>query len=179
MSIEKITTPISKKIIANLKAGREVSISGTLIAARDKAHKLMCEEFRKKGRFPINLKGQIIYYTGPAPAKPGQAIGSAGPTTSSRMDKFTPLLIRQAGLSAMIGKGNRNPEVTKAIRDCGAIYFAAIGGCGALLSESIIKAQTLLYPEEGPEAVLKLTVKNFPAVVAIDSKGKSIYTNQV
>lgn len=175
MSVKKISTPLTKDIIAKLKAGDEVFISGTLITARDKAHKLMCRELEKKSKTPVDLKGQIIYYTGPTPPKPGQVIGSAGPTTSLRMDKFTPVLIKKAGLLGMIGKGNRNPEVVKAIKAGGAVYFAAIGGCGALLSKSIIKAETLLYPEQGPEAVMKLTVKNFPAIVAIDSKGHTIY----
>jgi fumarate hydratase subunit beta len=175
MSVKKIFTPLTKEVTCSLKSGDEVLISGILITARDRAHKLICEQFRKKDKFPVNLKGQIIYYTGPAPARLGSVIGSTGPTTSSRMDKFTPLLIRKGGLSGMIGKGNRSPEVIKAIKDCGAVYFAAIGGCGALLSKNIIKAETLLYHKEGPEAVLKLTVKDFPAVVAIDSREKSIY----
>lgn len=162
--MKRIAFPLRKPDISGLKAGEQVLISGTLYTARDAAH--------KKG-LPIDLKGQAIYYVGPTPSKKGQPIGSAGPTTSSRMDKYTPLLLKR-GLKAMIGKGKRSPEVVDAIIKNKAVYFAAIGGAGAYLSKRILSSKVLAYPELGTEAVREIEVKDFPVVVAIDPNGRMI-----
>lgn len=158
----------------SLKAGDEVRISGTLYIARDQAHKRLCEALKKGTKLPIPLEGQIIYYAGPTPAPKGKAIGSCGPTTASRMDAFTPALLK-AGLKGMIGKGRRGDEVVKAIKKYKAVYFVTIGGAGAYLSQCIKKSKVVAYPDLGPEAIYKVEVEDFPAYVAIDSIGKSIY----
>jgi len=150
--------------MSGLRAGDEVLINGTLYTARDAAH--------KQG-IPFNVKGQSIYYVGPTPARKGKVIGSAGPTTSSRMDKYTPALLKK-GLAAMIGKGKRSPEVISAIIRNRAVYFAAVGGAGAYLSKRVISSKVVAYPELGTEAVRQIEVKDFPAVVAIDPKGRMI-----
>ncbi len=170
----KITTPLTKEIIRQLKAGDVVLITGGLFTARDLAHKLLFSSLKKKKKLPFNLKGQIIYYTGPTNTPKGKIIGSCGPTTSSRMDKFTPALFK-AGLAATIGKGGRGQEVASAIKRFKALYLVAPGGCGAYLSKRVKKANVIKYRELGPEAIFYLEVENFPAVVAIDSRGKSIY----
>lgn len=170
----KIKTPLSLEVISKLKAGDEVLISGTIYAARDAAHKKFIELIKHGKALPFDIKNQIIYYTGPAPAKPGTVIGSAGPTTSSRMDIYTPQLLK-LGLRGMIGKGNRNKEVNDAIRKYKAVYFLVVGGAGALIAKTIKKAELVAFPELGPEALLRLEVENLPVFVAIDSKGKSIF----
>ena len=168
-----INTPLKEEEIEELKAGDFVFITGTIYTARDAAHKRMYETLRKKEELPIELKNNIIYYMGPSPAKEGQVIGSAGPTTSSRMDKYTPELI-DLGLKGMIGKGRRSEQVKEAIIKRKAVYFAAIGG-GALLSKCIISSQVIAYEDLGTEAIRKLEVKNFPVIVVIDSEGNNLY----
>jgi fumarate hydratase subunit beta len=171
---KKIILPLTDKDIAGLKAGDNVLLSGTLYVARDAAHKRMIEQLDKGEPLPFNVKGQTIYYMGPSPAPPGHVIGSAGPTTSKRMDIYTPRLL-EAGLKAMIGKGIRSPEVKEAMKKHKAVYFAAIGGAGALISKSIVKAEVIAYPDLGPEAVLKIEAKNFPATVINDISGGDLY----
>lgn len=170
----KITTPLTDEVIAKLKAGDRVLISGVIYTGRDMAHKYMVEGHRKGEPFPFDLAGQVLYYTGPTPAPPGRPIGSAGPTTSYRMDKFSPYLLEN-GLKGMIGKGPRGTEVRDAIRKHKAVYFAAIGGAGALISRSITKAQVIAYPELGTEAVQRLEVVEFPAIVVNDIYGGDLY----
>jgi fumarate hydratase subunit beta len=175
VGIKKINAILDVSEVRKLCAGDEVLISGEILTARDAAHKRFVELIKTGGKLPVELKNRIVYFTGPATAKPNEAIGSAGPTTSGRMDAYSPILIRNAGLTGMIGKGNRNEEVIEAMKECGAVYFAAIGGAAALISKTIKKAETAAYPELGAEAVRKLLVENFPAIVAIDSYGKSLY----
>lgn len=170
----RLTTPLAKEAIKTLKAGDEVLLSGTILTARDAAHKRICEMMHKGRRIPLKLEGAVIYYAGPTPARPGRAIGSCGPTTSSRMDEFTPALIG-LGLSAMIGKGDRSGEVINAMKRHGCVYFLATGGIGALLSTKVKSSRVVLFNDIGPEAVHKLEVKDFPLIVGIDSKGNNIY----
>ncbi|MFH0764714.1 MAG: FumA C-terminus/TtdB family hydratase beta subunit [Candidatus Omnitrophota bacterium] len=170
----KIKTPLIKDIIKDLKAGDEVLLSGVIFTARDAAHKRLHDLIKKGKRVPINLKDAVVYYCGPAPAAPRHPIGSCGPTTSSRMDAFTPGLLR-LGLGGMIGKGARSDEVRKAIKEYVSVYFLATGGIGALLSTKVKSARPILFKELGPEAVYKLEVKDFPITVGIDSKGKDLY----
>ena len=172
---KKITTPLSEETARSLKMGDEVLITGTIYTGRDAAHKRLCEALEKEGKLPVDLKGEIIYYVGPSPAKPGKAIGSAGPTTSYRMDAYSPAMIHKGGLRGMIGKGERSEEVIKAMKERGAVYFAAIGGAAALISKSIKKSTPILYEELGPEAVCKYEVEDFPAIVATDSEGNDLY----
>jgi len=171
----KITTPISPDIIENLRAGDRVLLSGTIYVGRDAAHKRLVESLDKGEKLPFDVKGQTIYYMGPSPTKPGRVIGSAGPTTSGRMDAYTPRMLA-AGLKAMIGKGLRTDKVKEAIKEYKAVYFASTGGAAALIAKSIIKAETIAYAELGPEALLKLEVKDFPVVVTMDSHGSSLHT---
>ena len=161
-----------------LKAGDSVLISGTMYTARDAAHKRMTELLEKGEALPFDIEGQTIYYLGPSPAKPGQVIGSAGPTTSTRMDKYTPALL-DLGLKGMIGKGRRSEEVVDAMKRNGAVYFAAIGGAGALLSKAITQAEVIAWEDLGTEAVRKITVKDFPAIVVIDSQGSNLYDRNI
>ena len=170
----KITTPLDKTVIESLKAGDEVLISGIIYTARDMAHKKLCELIEAGGRLPLELGGAVIYYVGPTPARPGAVIGSAGPTTSSRMDPFSPALIAK-GLAGMIGKGYRGDEVREAMKEYGAVHFAALGGAGALLSKHIVSAEVVAYAELGTEAIRKLEVVDFPVIVAYDSNGNSVY----
>lgn len=170
----KITTPLTEKVIENLRAGDEVLITGMIFTARDLAHQLLYDALKKSKKMPFDFKGQIIYYTGPTGTPEGKVIGSCGPTTSSRMDKFTPALL-EAGLSATMGKGKRTEEVRRAIKKFKAVYFAAPAGCGAYLSKKVKKANVIAYKELGPEAIFALEVENFPAVVAVDCGGKSVY----
>jgi fumarate hydratase subunit beta len=170
----KITTPLSVDIRKNLKAGDEVLITGTILTARDAAHKRLCDILKKGKKLPLNLKDAVIYYCGPTPARPGKAIGSCGPTTSSRMDAFTPQLIR-LGLAGMIGKGDRSEEVVEAIKKNKCVYFLAVGGIGALLSTKVKSAKAILFNDLGPEAIYKLEVKDFPLLVGVDSKGNNVY----
>lgn len=172
--IRRITAPFDQQTALGLKAGEMVLISGTLLAARDAAHKLMLECLEKGEKLPVDLCGQVVYYVGPSPAKPGMAVGSAGPTTSGRMDSYTPRLLAQ-GLKGMIGKGYRSPEVVQAMKRHGVPYLAAIGGAGALMAQCIKKYVVLAWPELGPEALAQMTVKDFPAIVVIDSNGLDYY----
>jgi fumarate hydratase subunit beta len=175
--MKQITTPVTSAQLAELKAGDIVLLNGTIYTARDAAHKRFAVALAENGTLPVDLRGQIVYYTGPSPAPPGKVIGSAGPTTSSRMDKYAPSLIEATGLGGMIGKGNRSAAVIDAIKKFGCVYFAAVGGAGALLSKHIVEAEVLCYPELGAEAVYKLKVKDFPLVTAIDCSGKNLYVD--
>lgn len=172
-----ITAPFDKKLAGELEAGDYVYITGTIYSARDAAHKRMYESLLKGEEIPMELKDQVIYYLGPTPAREGQVIGSAGPTTSSRMDKYTPLLLEK-GLNGMIGKGKRSKEVIDAIVSRKAVYFAAVGGAGALLSKCIKKSEVIAYEDLGTEAIRRMEVENFPAIVVIDSKGHNLYTER-
>lgn len=169
-----INAPLNEDEIKDLNAGDYVYITGTIYTARDAAHKRMYESIEKNEKIPIDLKNNIIYYMGPSPAREGRPIGSAGPTTASRMDKYTPTMIN-LGLKGMIGKGKRSEEVREAIIKNGAVYFAAVGGAGALLSKSIVKSEVIAYDDLGTEAIRKLEVEKFPAIVVIDSKGNNLY----
>lgn len=169
-----IQTPLTDTVIEKLNAGDRVLITGVMYTGRDMAHKYMVESHAKGEPLPFDLKGQILYYTGPTPAPPGKPIGSAGPTTSYRMDKDTPTLL-ELGLKGMIGKGPRGREVRDAMRKYRAIYFAAIGGAGALISKTIRKAEVIAYPELGTEAIMRLEVESFPAVVVNDIHGGDLY----
>jgi fumarate hydratase subunit beta len=172
--LKRIFLPLREKAIRELRFSDEVLLSGILYTARDKAHQRLVELLRKKKRLPIPLEGQVIYYSGPTPAPPGWAIGSCGPTTSSRMDAFTPALLK-AGLKGMIGKGDRSGDVVEVIKKFKAIYFLTLAGMGALLSEKVKGARIIAYPELGPEAIYELKVKDFPVMVGIDSRGGNIY----
>ena len=169
-----IKAPISKEDALSLKSGGYVYITGTIYTARDAAHKRMQEALDRGEPLPIDLKNNIIYYMGPSPAREGRPIGSAGPTTASRMDRYTPQLL-DLGLGGMIGKGKRSPEVIEGIVRNGAVYFAAVGGAGALLSKCITKSEVIAYDDLGTEAVRRLTVENFPAIVVIDAEGNNLY----
>lgn len=171
-----ITTPISDDIVNGLLAGDFVYITGTIYTARDAAHKRLYEALSENKEIPFGLENNIIYYLGPSPARKGQVIGSAGPTTSSRMDKYTPLLLDK-GLKGMIGKGRRSEEVIESMHKNNAVYFAAIGGAGALLSKCIKKSEVIAYDDLGTEAIRKLEVENFPAIVVVDSKKNNLYDN--
>ncbi len=171
---KKIHAPLVSEEIKELRAGDYVYITGTVYTARDAAHKRMEEALNQGNPLPLDLKDNIIYYMGPSPARQGRPIGSAGPTTASRMDKYTPRLL-DLGLKGMIGKGKRTPEVAEAIVRNQAVYFAAVGGAGALLSKCIVESQMIAYEDLGTEAIRKLTVKDFPAVVVIDSLGNNLY----
>lgn len=175
VNLEKyIQAPLSAETIQDLKAGDFVYITGTIYTARDAAHKRMTETLAEGGTLPIELKNNIIYYLGPSPAKAGRPIGSAGPTTSGRMDKYTPLLL-DLGLKGMIGKGRRNAEVKEAVTRNGCIYFAAIGGAGALLSKAITASEVIAYEDLGTEAIRRLEVAEFPAIVVLDADGNDLY----
>lgn len=169
-----IQVPFDKDTARTLKAGDMVYLTGTVYTARDAAHKRMDEALNAGEKLPFDLKGNIIYYMGPSPAREGTVIGAAGPTTASRMDKYTPRLL-DLGMGGMIGKGKRSPAVQDAIIRNEAVYFAAIGGAGALLSKHIVSSGTIAYEDLGTEAIRKLTVEDFPAIVVIDSKGRNLY----
>lgn len=170
----KITTPFTREKARKLKVGDSCLISGVIYTARDAAHKRLCELIAENKPLPLDVKDSIVYFVGPTPAKPGEAIGSAGPTTSYRMDSYSPDLIK-LGQTGMIGKGKRGPKVIEAMKKHGAVYFGAIGGCGALLSKCIKKAEVIAYDDLGAEAIRKLEVENFPVVVVIDSEGNNLY----
>lgn len=170
----KIESPFKAEIAARLKAGDRVLITGVLYTARDAAHKRMIEVLEKGEKLPFDIKGQTIYYMGPSPAAPGKVIGAAGPTTSGRMDGYTPALLKE-GLRAMIGKGSRSREVKEAIKRYGAVYLAATGGAGALVSKAIRKAEVIAYEDLGTEAVHRLEVEDFPAIVINDIYGGDLY----
>jgi len=176
--MKKINTPLDKRQIETLKAGEEVLLSGMIYTARDQAHKRLVEAIKLGRKLPIDLKGAIIYYCGPTKTPRGKAIGSCGPTTASRMDDFTPLLLK-AGLKGMIGKGSRSPEVIRAIKKYRGVYFLAYAGCGALLTKYVKKAEPVAYKDLGPEAIYKLEVKSFPLIVGIDVKGNNVYKQLV
>ena len=169
-----IQTPITEEITSDLKSGDYVYITGTMYVARDAAHKRMIETLEKGENLPIEIKDSTIYYMGPSPAREGRPIGSAGPTTATRMDKYAPTLL-DMGQKAMIGKGKRSKEVADAIIRNKAVYFAAVGGAGALLSKCITKSEVVCYEDLGAEAILKIEVKDFPAIVIIDSQGNNFY----
>ena len=173
-----LETPLTEKKVKELHAGDYVYITGTVYTARDAAHKRMYETLREGGDLPINIEGQAIYYMGPSPAREGRPIGSAGPTTASRMDKYTPELL-DLGMGAMIGKGKRSQEVIDAVVRNKAVYFAAVGGAGALLSKCITSSEIVAYEDLGTEAIRKLTVVNLPVIVVIDSKGNNLYETAV
>ena len=173
-----ITAPITKERAKSLHAGDYVYVTGTIYTARDAAHKRMDEALDRGEELQIDIKNQAIYYMGPSPAREGRPIGSAGPTTASRMDKYAPLFMDH-GLKGMIGKGKRSKEVVDAIVRNGAVYFAAVGGAGAILSKTIKKAEVIAYDDLGTEAIRKLEVENLPAIVVIDSKGNNLYETAV
>ena len=173
-----ITVPMSREVARSLKAGDSVLLSGVIYTARDAAHKRLCELAEQGKPLPLDVKDSIIYFVGPTPAKPGEVICSAGPTTSYRMDAYSPTLI-ELGLTGMIGKGKRNEAVVSAMKEYGAVYFGAIGGCGALLSRCIKKAEIIAYEDLGAEAIRRLEVENFPVVVIIDSEGNNLYETGV
>jgi len=172
--VKKLQPPLSDSVVRSLKAGDEVAVSGVVYTARDMAHKRLCEAIDAEQKLPFELEGAVIYFVGPSPARPGKVIGAAGPTTSSRMDAFSPKLIAR-GLRAMIGKGYRGGEVRDALKKYGAVHLSAIGGAGALLSKYIVSAEVIAYDDLGTEAVRKLEVADFPAIVAYDCYGNSVY----
>lgn len=174
----QITAPLTPKEAKSLRAGDYVYITGTIYTARDAAHKRMYEALEKGENLPVDVKNNIIYYMGPSPAREGRPIGSAGPTTASRMDKYAPALL-DLGLAGMIGKGKRSDAVREAIVKNGAVYFAAVGGAGALLSRSITKSEVIAYDDLGTEAIRRLEVQDFPVIVVIDSEGNNLYETAV
>lgn len=168
-------TPFTQADIMDLHAGDTVLLSGIVYTGRDAAHKRLCALLDKNEALPVDLNGQAIYFVGPCPAPPGRPIGSAGPTTSGRMDAYSPRIIAECGLRAMIGKGNRADSVKDAMQQYGCVYFAATGGAGALIANSIVKAEVIAFDDLGPEAIYKLELDALPLVVAIDAHGKSLY----
>lgn len=175
--IKKITLPLTDDIIKELHAGDSVLLSGSVITGRDAAHKRLFELIENNKPLPVDISGEVIYYVGPAPAKPGHAVGPAGPTSSYRMDKYTPALLDR-GLKGMIGKGARSQAVIDSMVKNGVVYFAAIGGAAALISRSIKKAEVLAYEDLGTEAIYRFTIEDFPAIVVIDSYGKSVLVTE-
>jgi len=173
-----ISAPLKSEDINSLKSGDYVYISGTIYVARDAAHKRMDDLLKEGKDLPISLEGNVIYYMGPSPAREGRPIGSAGPTTASRMDKYAPKLL-DLGLKGMIGKGKRTKEVLDAIVRNGCVYFAAVGGAGAILSKAIIKSEVVAYDDLGAEAIRKLEVKNFPCIVIVDKEGNNLYETAI
>jgi fumarate hydratase subunit beta len=172
--IKKLQPPLTDSVVRSLKVGYEVLVSGIIYTARDMAHKRLCQSIDAGEELPFELEGAIIYFLGPTPARPGRIIGSAGPTTSSRMDAFSPKLLAK-GLKAMIGKGYRGIEVRDALKKYGAVHLSAVGGAGALLSKHIVSTEVIAYEDLGTEAIRKLQVVDFPAVVAYDSYGNTVY----
>ncbi|MGM0443393.1 MAG: Fe-S-containing hydro-lyase [Fibrobacterota bacterium] len=176
MSVRKISAVLTQDVLRTLHAGDRVELSGDIYTARDAAHKRFCDLLDAGKPLPVELRNSIIYFVGPSPAKPGDPIGSAGPTTSYRMDPYSPRLIGECGLTGMIGKGPRGQNVIDAMTRAGAVYFAAVGGAAALISRSVTAAEVVAYPDLGPEAVRRLTVQDMPLIVAVDSAGVSLYT---
>ena len=170
----RVTAPMTREQARSLKSGDSVLLSGVIYTARDAAHKRLCELVAAGKELPLDVKDSVIYFVGPTPARPGEAIGSAGPTTAYRMDAYSPTMIEQ-GQTGMIGKGTRNEEVIAAMKKHGAVYFGAIGGCGALLSKCIKKAEVIAYDDLGAEAIRRLEVEDFPVIVIIDSEGNNLY----
>lgn len=177
--VKYITLPLTDEVVAGLNVGDVVYLTGILYTARDAAHKRLCDLISAGHSLPIDLRGQVIFYAGPAPQKPGQAIGSVGPTTSYRMDPFAPTLMKEAGLKGMIGKGKRSEVVKTALVENNAVYFGATGGVAALLSKCVSKAEVILYPELGPEAVHRLEVRDFPVIVVNDAHGRDLYQEEM
>jgi len=175
---KKITAPLSPETVKDLRAGDSVLLSGTIYTGRDLAHKRLTDSIKAGEKLPFDLAGAVIYYVGPAPAKPGQVIGSAGPTTSYRMDTYSPLLMEK-GMRGMIGKGTRAQSVLDAMKKYGAVYFAAVGGAGALIARTIKEAKVIAYEDLGPEAVRELRVEDFPAIVINDMYGGDLYKTGV
>ena len=175
--MKRLTLPLRDEDIKDLKAGESVLLTGTMITGRDAAHKRLFELAEKGEKLPVDIEGETIYYVGPAPAKPGYAVGPAGPTSSYRMDKYAPKLL-DMGLKGMVGKGRRNDEVKAAIVRNNAVYFAAIGGAAALIAKSIKSEEILCYEDLGTEAVRRYTVEDFPCIVAIDSEGNNVYETE-
>ena len=173
-----ITTPLSAETAASLRAGDYVYLTGTIYTARDAAHKRMADALAEGKPLPLDPKNNIIYYMGPSPAREGRPIGSAGPTTASRMDRYAPALL-DLGLKGMIGKGKRSPQVREAVIRNGAVYFAAVGGAGAILSKRILSSEVIAYDDLGTEAIRKLSVENFPVIVVMDSQGNNLYETAV
>lgn len=173
--MKKLISPFDVVTARSLRAGERVELSGVIWTGRDAAHKRLIALLDAGKKLPVDLSDQVIYFTGPCPVPPGRVIGSAGPTTSGRMDAYSPRLIRECGLRGMIGKGVRSAEVAAAMRDGGAVYFAATGGAGALISRCVVSCEMVAFPELGPEAIYRLEVADFPLVVAMDSVGGSLY----
>lgn len=173
--MKKLTTPLDEKTVRELKAGDQILLSGVIWTGRDQAHKRLVALLDEGKDLPVDLQDQVIYFVGPCPARPGEPIGSAGPTTSGRMDAYSPRIIRDCKLRGMIGKGGRADQVVDAMKEYGAVYFAAAGGAGALIAQSIKKAEVIAFPDLGPEAIHRLEVEDFPLVVAIDSNGNDLY----
>ena len=178
MAERKITLPLTEELAKTLHAGDRVLLTGTIYTSRDAGHKRMCESLAKGEEIPFDPKDATIYYVGPTPAKPGQVIGSAGPTTASRMDKYAPTLL-DLGLGGMIGKGKRSEEVIASMKKNTAVYFAAVGGAGALLSKCITKSEVIAYDDLGTEAIRCLEVKNLPVITVIDCEGNNLYETAV
>lgn len=175
---KRIQLPLTDAVIDTLCAGDIVYLTGTLYTGRDAAHQRLWETYQKNEPMPVDLSGEVLYYVGPTPARPGQAVGSAGPTSSYRMDAYTPLLL-SLGLKGMIGKGTRGPEVVEAIQTYHAVYFAAVGGAAALISKSIVSSEVIAYEDLGPEAIRRYEVVDFPVIVVIDAKGRDLYVEGV
>ena len=173
----ELTAPLEKTIIKEIKAGDYCYISGVIYTARDAAHKRMIETLEAGGELPFDIRDQVIYYLGPTPAREGQVIGSAGPTTSTRMDRYTPKLL-ELGMAGMIGKGRRSPDVIEAMKKETAVYFAAVGGAGALLSKCIKKAEVIAYEDLGTEAIRRLEVERLPVIAVIDCEGRDMYERE-
>ena len=174
MNTINIQLPLDDAVIKDLRAGDAVMLSGSIYTGRDAAHKRLIELIEKGEPLPFDIKGQVIYYVGPAPASPGYVVGSAGPTTSYRMDAYTPQLLK-LGLKGMIGKGKRSPAVIESMRENGAVYFGATGGAAALIAKGITKSEVIAYPDLGAEAIHRFEIKNFPVIVLIDSQGNNLY----
>ncbi|WP_318507110.1 Fe-S-containing hydro-lyase [Bacillus sp. T3] len=173
-NIKHLTTPLTYDQVKDLKAGDQVSITGVIYSARDAAHKNMVDALNAGESMPIDVTDQVIYYAGPTPAKPGKPIGSCGPTTSGRMDAYSPTMMEQ-GLRGMIGKGPRSKEVIESMKKNGAVYFAAIGGAAALIADTIKKVDIVAYPDLGPEAIRRMEIENYPCIVAVDCEGNDLY----
>ena len=177
MAVVSLTTPVTEEQMRSLRAGDKVLLSGEIYTGRDAAHKRMIALLEEGKPLPFDPRGQILYYVGPAPAKPGFAVGSAGPTTSYRMDSYTPPLLAR-GLRGMIGKGRRSPQVVEAMKEYGAVYFGAVGGAAALISRRILRSELVEWPDLGTEAVHRFTVRDFPLTVVIDTLGNNLYETE-
>lgn len=175
MNKKEIFLPLNTEIVENLSAGEKVYLNGKIYTARDALHKIFFRLLQDNMPLPVNLEGEVIYYAGPTPTRPGEIVGSIGPTTSYRMDPYTPLILSKTGLKGMIGKGQRGADVKRAIQENKAVYFAAVGGAGALLAQHVVKCELYSYAELGPEALYVLEVEKFPVIVAVDIYGHDLY----